>query len=288
MILIVGATGELGGTVTRKLLSQGRTVRVLARPNSDHESLRKAGAEIVLGDLKDRASLDAACRGIETVITTANSARRGGDDNPQTVDLEGNRRLIDAAKAAGVAQFIFISAMAADANSPVPFLKAKGQAEEYLRASGVPFTIVAPNAFMEVWPVMLVGAPARAGQPVTLVGEGRRRHSFISAADVANFIIAAIGNPHAMGKRLILGGPEPLSFRDTVTIYERALGRSIPVRSVAPGQPIPGVPEAAWGIAAGLEMYDSPIDMTDTARTFGVRLTPLTDVVNRELGRQSS
>ena len=102
MILVAGATGELGGAVARLLLAQGKAVRTLARPGSGHEPLRQAGAQVVLGDLKDRASLDAACRGVETVITTANSARRGGEDNPQTVDLEGNRNLIDAAKAAGV------------------------------------------------------------------------------------------------------------------------------------------------------------------------------------------
>ena len=287
MILVVGATGELGGAVTRLLLAQRRPVRALVRPRSPQEPLRQAGAEVVLGDLKDRASLDAACQGAETVITTANSARRGGEDNPQTVDLEGNRNLIDAAKAAGVKQFIFVSAQIADPNSPVPFLAAKGKAEEYLRTSGVPYTIVAPNAFMEVWPALLVGVPAVAGQPVTLVGEGCRRHSFISAGDVANFIVAAVGHPAALNKRLVLGGPEPLSFRDAVVVYERTLGRSIPVRSVRPGEPLPGVPETAWGIAAGLEMYDSPVDMTDTARTFGVRLTPFQEVVSRELAPRS-
>jgi NADH dehydrogenase len=236
-----------------------------------------------LGDLKDRASLDAACRGVETVITTANSARRGGEDSPQTVDFEGNRNLVDAAKVAGVRQFIFVSALVADPNSPVPFLAAKGKAEEYLRASGMPFTIIAPNAFMEVWPAMLVGVPAAAGEPVTLVGEGRRRHSFISAADVANFVVAAVGHPAARNKRLVLGGPEPFSFRDAVAAYERALGRSIPVHSVRPGEPLPGVPQAVWGIAAGFDTYDSPVDMADAARTFGVRLTAFDEVVSREL-----
>ncbi len=90
-----------------------------------------------------------------------------------------------------------------------------------------------------------------------------------------------------MNTRLVLGGPEPLSFRDAVAVYERVLGRSIPVRSVRPGEPLPGVPEAVWGIAAGFERYDSPVDMSETARTFGVRLTPFEEVVRRELARHS-
>jgi uncharacterized protein YbjT (DUF2867 family) len=241
----------------------------------------------VLGDLKERASLDPACQGADVVITTANSAQRGGADNPQTVDLEGNRNLIDAAKAAGVKQFIFTSAGVADPNSPVPFVAAKGKTEAYLQASGVPYTILSPNAFMEFWIGVYIGVPAMQGRPVTLVGEGRRRHSFISAADVAAFALAAIGHPQAINQRLILGGPEPLSFRDAVAVYERVLGKSIPVRSVNPGEPVPGLPEAVWGLAASFDMFDSPMDMTDTTRAFGVKLTPLEEFVHRSVERQT-
>src|SRR5947207_5030814 len=151
MILVVGATGNLGGVVTRMLLAQGQPVRILARSRSNYQPLADAGAQVVLGDLKQRGSLDPACEGVETVITTANSAARGGEDNPQTVDLEGNRHLIDAALAAGVNQFIFVSVLTADPNSPVPFIQAKGKTEDTLRESGLPYTIIAPNAFMEIW-----------------------------------------------------------------------------------------------------------------------------------------
>jgi NADH dehydrogenase len=282
MILVVGATGKLGTAVTKLLLERGEQVRILARDGNAHEPLERAGASVVRGDLKDRASLDAACAGVDVVITTANSAGRGGDDNPRTVELEGNRNLIDAAKASHVKQFIFVSAQIADATSPVPFLAGKGKSEQYLRESGVAYTIIAPNMFMEVWTTMLVGAPARSGQPVTLVGEGRRKHSFISAADVARFIVAAIGNPSALGKRLVLGGPQPISLREVADIYGRVLGREVPIRSVKPGEPIPGVPETVLGIAAGLDMFDSPVEMGETSRAFGVPLTPIEDVAKRE------
>ena len=284
MILVAGATGDLGSVVARRLLADGKRVRALVRSEDRGATLQAAGAELVIGDLKDAASLHGACRGVDTVITTANSAKRGGDDNPQAVDLEGNRHLIDAARAAGVKQFIFVSALGARADSPVPFLAAKGKTEEYLRASGIPFTIVSPTAFMEVWAARLVGAPAHAGQPVTLVGEGRRMHSFISAGDVASFVIAAIDHPSAIKAQLVIGGPEALSFRDVVSVYERVLGREIPVRTVKPGEPIPGVPPVVAGIAASFDAYDSVIDMRDMARTFGVRLTRLEEVIRREAG----
>jgi uncharacterized protein YbjT (DUF2867 family) len=281
MILVVGATGNLGGTVTRMLLAQGQPIRILVRSQSNYQPLAEASAQVVLGDLKERGSLDAACQGVETIIATANSAARGGEDNVQTVDLEGNRHLIDAAKAAGVKQFIFVSALNADPNSPVPFIQAKGKTEDSLRESDIPYTILAPNGYMEVMVAGVVGMPAMMGQPVTIVGGGRRKHSFISASDVAAFILASIGNPAAINQKLLLGGPQPLSFRDAVAIYERALGHQIQIRSVAPGEPVPGLPLMVAHLLAGLDTYDSPLEMTETARTFGIQLTPLEEVVRR-------
>ncbi len=287
MILVVGATGTLGAAVTRMLLAQGQPVRILARPQSPYQPLRDAGAQVVLGDLKERGSLDAPCQDVDTVITTATSAARSGEDTVQTVDLQGNRSLIDTAKAAGVKQFIFVSVLTADPTSPVPFLQAKGEAEDALRASGIPYTILAPNGYMELMVAGVVGMPAMMGQPVTIVG-GDRKHSFISASDVAAFILAAIGNSAALNQKLFLGGPQPLSFRDAVAIYERVLGHQIQVRSVAPGEPVPGLPEMIAHLLAGLDTYDSPMDMTQTARTFGVRLTPLEEVVRRTVSSAAS
>ena len=160
MILVVGATGSLGSKITRRLLDQGRDVRILVRPASDAQALIDAGAKPVMGDLKDRASLDAAVDGVDTLITTANSAKRGGDDNPQTVDDQGNANLIEAANAAGVKHFVFVSSLGADASSQIPFVAAKAKTEQRLRESGLPHTIVAPNVYVDVWVGMVVAGPA--------------------------------------------------------------------------------------------------------------------------------
>lgn len=281
MILVVGATGNVGGAITRMLLTQGKPVRILARPQSNYQPLAEAGAQVVMGDLKERASLDPACAGVDTVITTANSAQRGGDDNPQTVDFEGNRNLVDAAKAAGVKQFIFVSTHLADASSPAPLFQAKGKTEDYLRASGVPYTIVAPNLFMEVWVATIVGMPAMKGEPVTVVGEGSRKHSFISASDIAPFIVATVGHPAAINQKLLIGGPEPLSFRDAAAIYGRVVGHEVPVRSVAPDEPILSLPLLMAQMLTVLDTFDSPMDMTQLTDTFGMKLTPLEEVAHK-------
>ncbi len=71
LILIVGSTGDLGGTITRTLLTRGKNVRILVRPQSNYQPLVQQGAQAILGDLKNPASLNEACKGVQFLITTA-------------------------------------------------------------------------------------------------------------------------------------------------------------------------------------------------------------------------
>jgi uncharacterized protein YbjT (DUF2867 family) len=285
MILVVGSTGRVGGMITRTLLGQDRQLRILVRPGSDHHALVAAGAESALGDLKDPASLAVACRGVDTVITTASAGERGGDDTPQTVDLEGNANLIEAAHAAGVKQFVFVSALIARPDHPVPVLRAKALTEAVLRDSAFAYTIVAANGIADVMFPLVVGYPLSVGKPVTLVGEGRRRHSYIAARDVAAFATAAIDHPAALNRRIEVGGPDALSWRDVVAAYERALGRPIPVQWIPPGEllpdlpPAPGLTQLVSGLLAALETFDTPLDMTEVSRTFGVTPTTIDELL---------
>jgi NADH dehydrogenase len=283
MNLIAGSTGLLGGMITRSLLAKGKPVRVLARSGATEI----AGAEAVRGDLKDRASLDAACRGVMTVITTANSAQRGGGDNVESVDIAGNESLIDAARDAGVQHFIFVSAAMVDEASPVPLFAAKARTERYLRQSGMNWTIIAPHVFMDVWFPMIIGSALAAKQPVALVGGGKRRHSLIAVEDVAAFTVAAVDNPAAINQRLMLGGPAALSWTDIVATTSTILGTEVPTVEIAPGSPIPTLPppidQVIGNLAAGLEMQDGILDTSATAAKFGVTLTPAETVLRRML-----
>jgi uncharacterized protein YbjT (DUF2867 family) len=284
MNLVVGSSGMLGGMIARKLLARGEPVRVLVRQPSTLD-----GVEIAMGDLKDAASLDAACRGATTVITTANSAQRGGADDVGAVDLDGNRALIDAANRAGVRQFVFVSVAFVDVDSPVPLFAAKARTEQHLRESGLTWTIVAPHIFLDVWFGLLVGSALAAGMPVSLVRGGRARHSFIAADDVAEFAARAVNHQAAFDRRIVLGGPEALSWTDIVEKTAAILGRPVPVQSIEPGQPIPSLPaphDAAIGrMAAGLEQQDVILDASEEARAFGVTLTSADTVLRRMLAR---
>ncbi len=279
MRLVVGASGLLGGRIATGLLDRGDDVRILARDPASVASLVAAGAQPVAGDLKDPASLRAACEGVGTVVTTANAAQRGGDDSFESVDLHGNAALVDAAAEAGVERFVFVSALAADATSPVPLLAAKGATEQRLQGSEMAWTVLRPDTFMDVWVPMIVGGPVLSGQPVTLVRDGARVHSFVAVDDVAAYAVGAVDHPAAADAVLAIGGPEPVSWRDVVAAFEAELGREVPVRWIDPGEPVPGIPAVVHPLVWAFETYDSPLDMSGLSATFGVTPTPLADYV---------
>lgn len=274
-ILVVGATGFLGGLVVRNLVEEGRRPRVLVRSDASARLLRKAGAAPRLGDLKDPRSLRAACEGVDVVLTTATAVGRGGEDTVERVDGEGNRDLIEAARDAGVGQFVFTSLHPASEESPLPLFRAKARAERTLRGSGLTYTILAPESFMESWVEAVVGRPVRTGRSVVLVGEGRRRHAFVSARDVAAFATASLGHPEAANRRLPIGGPDALSWREVVATYERVLGRDVPVEHVAPDEEASRRPQAMEDVLAWMETFDSRVEMEEACETFGVALTSL-------------
>ena len=284
MILVVGATGQVGGLIARTLVDRGRPVRALVR-GTPGDGVVPAGAQTVVGDLKDPQSLATACRGVSAVVTTANSVGRSGVDTVESVDRRGNHDLIEAAAAAGVRRFVFTSALGASPDSPIPFLRAKAETEQHLRASGMDWTILQPNLFMDTLVPAVVGGPALAGKPVTIVGQGRRRHSFVAARDVAAYAVAALDHHRAVGRVLVIGGPQPLSWQDVVGMFEQALGHEVPTRSVPIGTSVPGLPAAVSGVLTSLEIYESPLDMAELIRTFSVPPSPLGDFVREFVAR---
>ncbi|SDH45680.1 Uncharacterized conserved protein YbjT, contains NAD(P)-binding and DUF2867 domains [Actinokineospora alba] len=279
MILVAGATGSLGRHLTRTLLDDGKPLRVLVREGSPYDELVAAGAEPVIADLKDPDSLATACAGVDSVVTTANATARGGADTIESVDRQGNLDLVDAAEAAGVRRFLFVSALGARPGHPLPLLNAKGETEQRLRESGMAWTVVQPNLYMDKLIPIVVGGPALAGQPVTLVGDGRRHHSYVAMRDVAAYLRATLDHPRAQRQTLVVGGPQPLSWRDIIAAFERELGYPVPVHTVEPGEPVPGRPEFITELLTMLETYDSPLDVSGLASTYGVTPTPLAEYV---------
>jgi uncharacterized protein YbjT (DUF2867 family) len=289
VILVAGATGMLGGAIVRNLIARGESVRALVRSPSAEEAMLHAGAEPVRGDMKDPESLENACRDVRTVITTANSMARGGEDNIDTVDLKGNLSLIDAAARAGTGHFIFVAAQGAHPENPEPFLKAKGVAAQAIRDSGMAYTILFPDLYMDVWVPLVVLAPVAAGRPVIVVAGGSRKHYPVAVDDVAGFAAGAVGNDAALDKDLLIGGPDPLSWSDVIAAFERVHGTTLEVENLPLGAPMPGFPPAGAGLMSVLETYDSPqpLSAEEAKETFGVQLTGIEDFLRRSASRET-
>ncbi len=290
MILVVGATGLLGGAITRKLLLEKELpVRILVRHDSPASEMAKqglatsaqtliySGAEPVYGDLKEPPSLVEACAGVDTIITTANSVLRGGADNIDSVDLNGTLSLIKTAEKVGVPHFIYVSVLGAQAGDSNPLSHAKGVCIEALKQSGLQYTILTPGFFMEMWFGAVVAAPIQAGLPVTLIGKGENHHAFVSLQDVAAYAATAVDHPAAINKQIFIGGPESYSWENMVAEAEKALGRSIPVNHVAADEPVPLLPEAMIPFLASFETFETSIDMSDTSTVYGIKPTSLSD-----------
>lgn len=234
MILVAGATGYLGREICRQLTSQGRPTRGLVRSTSDPATisqLRQWGVELVQGDLKDPQSLASACRGVSTVISTVSATRsRQPDDSIEATDRRGQLDLVDAARDAGVQRYVYIS-LSGQIDSDDPLTQAKRMVEGRVRASGMTYTILRPSYFMEAWLTPPLGFDYPNGK-ITIYGSGENPISWISLADVAAFAVHCSDNPLAEDAIIELGGPDALSPREVVRIFEEVSGRSFEIQTV--------------------------------------------------------
>jgi len=234
MILVAGSTGGLGSEIVRLLRERGESVRGLVRKTSAPENvsrLRELGAEPVVGDLKDRASLDAAVGGVKTVISTVTviTTAQEGDSFADT-DSAGNISLIDAAKAAGAEHFVYISFDYSQFPS-TPLTQAKEAVEEHLMSSGIAYTILRPSLFMDVWLGPHLFSDLSSGQ-AKIYGTGTGRIPYIAMGDVAKVAVWAATDPSARNVVITFGGPEAITQREVVETFEGTLGKPLIVTEV--------------------------------------------------------
>lgn len=231
MILVAGGTGTLGSAIVQRLRDDGRPVRVLTREYSRAAALAEQGADVAVGDLADRASLERAVRGATHVITTANAFVEPARGALRRTDKAGNRHLIDAARAANVTRFMFTSALIPDAFAQVDYFAAKLKTEAYLRASGLPYTILRPAAFMEIW-AKIIGEPILNKGATQIFGDGRNPMNFVAVGDVAAIAVRALDDPRAHNTHVDIVGPENLTLLEVAEIFERIKGSPAQKRHV--------------------------------------------------------
>ncbi|HSJ69536.1 MAG TPA: SDR family oxidoreductase [Anditalea sp.] len=287
-VLVAGATGFLGTEICRQLIEKNKKVKGLVRSTSDAEKvnrLNEMGVETVIGDLKDKPSLENALKGVTTVISTATSIisqKRG--DSIQTVDEEGQINLVGAAKEAGVDHFVYISVY--PMQGEIPLQKVKRKVEKHLAESGLNYTILQPTFFMEVWLGPALGFDYINAKAM-IYGEGKNPITWISLQDVAAFAVASLDNESAKNKIIELGGPEAISPMEVVQIFEKVRGEKFDVQFV-PEETLKAqkaaAPDTLSESFAGLMIafaHGNKIDMTDTLKVFPLELMSVREYAER-------
>lgn len=261
MILVVGATGQLGSLVARRLRAEGEQVRALVRDPASAADLEATGAELAVGDLGRPGTLDQALSGVDAIVATANAiAPIRRTDSAAIVDA-GYAELVRRAERAGVRRFVLASVPETSLDDRVPVARSKRRTETLLAASALSWLSLRMPPFSEVW-LALVGSeiPLRGEERTTLgrayptmrrfrrvtgrtverhglmvvPGPPSARQAFLSVHDAAAGLAGAVREDTGEGP-VDLGGPAALSWRDVARIYERVLGRRVRVVSQPAG-----------------------------------------------------
>lgn len=236
-VLVVGATGHLGGKVARAAQARGLRVRALVRPTSDSSALETEGIEVVRGDLLDSASLGVAMRGCTAVIATAiGYANRKPGDIKSAADTLGNRHLADAVLANRIRRLVFCSVLTCDRAKDVPHFWNKKLVEDYLLERQVPFVSLRPGAFLDQGSNDFWAAGLRRGR-LRFAANPSVPATFVHTDDVASYLVAAAMDPAiANGSRIDIGCDRAVAIDELASIMAALLDR--PIKPQVPPWPL--------------------------------------------------
>ena len=222
LITVVGGSGFIGRYVVQELAKQGVRLRVVVRDAHRALFLKPLGGlgqiQIVAGDLRDRAALDAAMRGADGAINLVGILAEGGGATFESVQARGAANVAQAAAAAGVGALVHVSAVGADRDSRSDYARTKGEGEAAVRAAFPAATIIRPSIVFgpEDQFINRFAALSR-GLPLLPVVAGDTRFQPVYVLDVARAIAAAVTDPAQYGGRTFeLGGPKTYKFRDLI------------------------------------------------------------------------
>ena len=217
MYLVTGGTGGLGRRIVKLLRERELSVRSFVRLMSDYAELEYRGSEVFIGDLSRERDIQKAVQGVQYVISA-----HGGE--AEAINYRANIDLIDQAKAAGVAHFVFVSVLGVDRGyEDAPVFKAKREVEKYLQSSGLNYTILRPSGFASNL-LPLAEQFQRTGIYL-LIGDPQSRTSIISTDDLAKIAIDSVSLGAARNQILSLGGAEILQRREIPRIFGQIFNR---------------------------------------------------------------
>jgi NAD(P)H dehydrogenase (quinone) len=267
MILVTGATGSIGRSLIRQL---DQPFTALVRSEAKGKAL---GCPYVVGDFDDPQSLTKAMSGVDTVFLNAAGAQPTDGEQPM---IAQQKRAIDAAEDAGVSYVVKISVWGAKPGGKLA-TGAHWEIEQYLKASGMGWTILQPNGFMQNF---ITGAGLLTHDGNLIGPTGDSQISYIDCADIAACAAVLLTTRNRAGETLVLTGPEALSNADIAAKLTAALGREVHY-----------TPVSAADMAKGIKARGLPSTFADDvaalwAETADGSLAPVTPTVQELTGRR--
>ena len=230
LILVTAAAGKTGSPVVEQMLDRGYPVRALVRRHDERSKrLEKLGAEVVLGDFLDLASMRSAMQGVERAYFCY---------PPQAGGLvEATANVATAARDAGVEALVNMSQISAREQSASPLARQHWVSELVLDWADIGAVHVRPTFFAEM--LLILGRKSIASSGKLYLPYGAERHAPVAAADIARVIAGILTDPAAhVGQRYVVTGPRNMTIAEMAQVLARELGR--PVEYV-------DLPIADWG-----------------------------------------
>lgn len=219
MILIIGGAGRLGRLLVEGLASQHQ-VRVFSPHATSARPPMRDGVELVDGDVRDLEAVARAADGATCIVMAAHGVESRERDGAASVDELGSRAVAAAARRFGSA-IVLVSGAGAGVDAPLHLDRTKWAAEQLVRESAVPWTIVRAAPYAQTWSMVLTMSADRSGHP-GIIGAGTTPHPFVDVRDVADVVMRAVNDESLRGRTLLVSGPEGLTLVELAAMMQEA------------------------------------------------------------------
>ena len=297
MILITGATGYIGRHLVSRLAAQGERPRCLVRDTRRAAEILPADkVELVQGDTTQPASLEAAMRGIDTIVHTAfitADHKQSTGNAYEVTNVQGTHNVIKAAKDAGVKRIIEMSGLGTRPDRPGSYMQGRYLAEQMLKESGLDWTIIQPSVLFGKNAPFIKGLSEliNSSPIVPLIGGGKVLFQPIYVEDVVTVVMKVLQNPSGTtGRTYIIGGPAYYSFTQVIDLLLYAMHKTrikapAPTLLVGIGAavmetvlPKPPLTKAAMTLFS----FDNTTDLNSVERDFGFKPMSFTTYLQQQ------
>jgi uncharacterized protein YbjT (DUF2867 family) len=224
MLLVLGGTGQVGAPLVQRLGRLGVPFRAVVRNDAAAQRIRDKGGEPVLSDFSQPEALAEHMEGVSKLFLLTPGA-------PDQVEIQN--QLVDVAKRSGVGSVVKLSVYSAAADSPCSFSRWHWHNDEYLKSSGVGWTILYPHTFMQNQALQFANSIRENDLICAAVGADKK-FSMVDVRDVADVAATVLTTDGHDGKDYLITGPEALSYADCAAKLSGALGRHIAYRQISP------------------------------------------------------